>query len=96
MRLKLKCDVLLSTSAFRFNLRCYTKGGSCPDSGWEFGGQAALELSGFGFEAEGEGLYNCDVATVAAVGYQWKFEFNLDHAEIVMVGRCRLPLSNPR
>jgi hypothetical protein len=25
MRLKLKCDILLSTSAFKFNLRRYTK-----------------------------------------------------------------------
>jgi len=27
-----------------------SKGGQCPDSGWEFGGSAALELAGFGFE----------------------------------------------
>ena len=26
-RLKLKCDILLSTSAFRFNLRCYIMDG---------------------------------------------------------------------
>jgi hypothetical protein len=26
-RLKLKCDILLSTSAFKFNLRRYTQGG---------------------------------------------------------------------
>ena len=34
--------------------------------------------------AEGEGLYNCDDETIAALGYQWKFEFNLDHAETVI------------
>jgi hypothetical protein len=28
-RLKLKCDILLSTSAFKFNLRRYTLGGTC-------------------------------------------------------------------
>jgi hypothetical protein len=32
--------------------------------------------------AEGEGLYNCDNETAAAVGYQWKFEFNVDHVEV--------------
>jgi len=52
--LKLKCDILLSTSGFRFNLRRYTQAGAAPltvlvidaavvvgvddGNGWEQGG----------------------------------------------------------
>ena len=43
-------------------------------------------------EAEGEGLYNCDNETVAAMGYQWKFEFNVDHVEVVLGGGQGLTL----
>jgi hypothetical protein len=69
-----------------------SKGGSCPDSGWEFGASAALDVGSFSFEAEGEGVYLCDDLAIAEEGFQWAFEFGLDHLELQM-GNITLSLS---
>ena len=46
-RSKLNCDVLLSTSAFKINLRRYTTGGQAM-GGQAMGGQAMGGMPGFG------------------------------------------------
>ena len=44
-RLKLKCDIMLSTSGFKFNLRRYTKGKSPKSSAGGGGGLGLVSES---------------------------------------------------
>jgi len=54
-RLKLKCDVLLSTSAFKFNLRRYTKADVCDSSSSFLQGGASKGAGEYPFDDTGRG-----------------------------------------
>ena len=74
-RLKLRCDILLSTSAFKFNLRRYSKDEAA--RGKNHGGHVikvgcckfklVLQAPGFGFSAWNDNMINCYFVLLALI-----------------------------
>ena len=84
--LKLKCDILLSTFAFKFNLRHYTEVARVAPK--MSGLDLAKTLSGLGSLAEKDMLVNREVfAEVSARVDEWAGGFSEDELRLIAEGR---------
>jgi hypothetical protein len=85
--LKLKCDVLLSTSAFKFNMCRYLMAYIAADAAVMHGGEDTGDAAIFALESGAAAA-----EAVAAVHLARPMQALAGH----LVGRCTLTLSNPR
>jgi hypothetical protein len=87
--LKLRCDTLLSTSAFKFNSRRYNMAGPAADRLRVAGHQRAAGGSGIG--RGGDKIVSGDFCLTQDLALENDGKWRVKDP----VGRCRLTLSNP-